>query len=79
MKKTGNLLCCLSVMCGLILTSCAQTTTLSSWKDESYSGQIKNVLIIGASEKPGIRRMFEQEFANQLHPLLAQNRFQFQQ
>jgi hypothetical protein len=68
MKKIKNLFCCLAVMYCLILTSCAQTTTLSAWKDESYGGQIKKILIIGASEKPGVRRMFEQEFANQLKP-----------
>lgn len=50
----------------LLVTSCAKTTLLSTWRDDSYSGNINRVLIIGGSEKPGMRRIFEQEFANQL-------------
>ena len=50
----------------LLMTSCASTKLYSVWRDESYSGKIKKVFIIGASTKPDIRRIFEHEFVNQL-------------
>ena len=50
----------------LLMTSCASTKLYSVWRDESYSGKIKKVFIIGASNKPDIRRKFEHEFVNQL-------------
>jgi len=54
----------------LVLTSCAASTILTSvWKDENYrTGNIKKVLIIVFSEKPAVRRFFEDEFKNQMTP-----------
>lgn len=49
-----------------ILTSCSSTSEISTWKDKSYSGNVKNVLIIVVAEKPGIRRVFEREYMMQL-------------
>ena len=49
------------------LAACATTTLTSSWKDESYSGGIfRKVLIVGVSEQPRNRRIFEDEFAARL-------------
>jgi hypothetical protein len=55
------------------MNSCAQTKLISSWRDDSYRGNIKKVIIIGAAEKPGLRKIFEQEFSNQLkaHGIIA--------
>jgi hypothetical protein len=37
------------------------------WKDKEYGGgNLKMTLVIGASQKPNIRQMFEDEFVNQL-------------
>ena len=56
----------LAVISLLLMTSCATTKLYSVWRDESYSGKIKKVFIIGASPKPDIRRLFERKFVNQL-------------
>jgi len=54
----------------LVLNSCASTTLTSVWKDETYrSGNIKKVLIIAFSERPAVRRFFEDEFKRQMTPL----------
>lgn len=62
----GLILC----MAALVLTSCAASTILTSvWKDENYRiGNIKKVLIIVFSEKPAVRRFFEDEFKSQMTP-----------
>jgi hypothetical protein len=49
------------------MTSCATTTLTSVWKDGQFrSGSIKKAIVIGVSQKPAIRRLFEDEFARQL-------------
>ena len=50
----------------LFLSGCASTTLISTWKDKTYSGNVKNVLIIVVAEKPGLRRVFEREYVFQL-------------
>ncbi len=50
-----------------MLGSCETTTLTSVWKDPTYQGkQIRKILIIGVSDKPAIKRVFEDEFARQL-------------
>jgi hypothetical protein len=39
---------------------------MSTWRDDSYSRQFKKIFIIGAAERPNIRRIFEREFAARL-------------
>jgi hypothetical protein len=51
----------------LLITSCAATTLTSVWKDESYTGNLKKVFVIGASQNTQIRSAFENEFINQLN------------
>ena len=53
----------------LVLNSCASTTLTSVWKDENYRiGSIHKVLIIVFSERPAVRRFFEDEFKSQITP-----------
>jgi hypothetical protein len=59
----------LIIILSVSLTSCATTDVTSVWKDESYGNQIKKICVIGAAQKPGIRRIFEREFVNQLKAL----------
>ena len=66
MKRNLRLYCSIAAVSLFFITSCASTTLLSTWKDDSYQGNIKEILIIGVAERPGIRRMFEREFSNQL-------------
>ncbi|MBE0426020.1 MAG: hypothetical protein IBX72_05165 [Nitrospirae bacterium] len=49
------------------MVSCATTTLTSVWKDENYkAGQIKKILVFGVSDKPAIKRFFEDEFVKKL-------------
>ncbi|UCD36160.1 MAG: hypothetical protein JSU90_04845 [Nitrospiraceae bacterium] len=62
---------CLFVL--ILVSSCAATKLASTWKDSSYQGDIKRVFVIGAAQNPGMRRIFEREFATELksHGLYA--------
>ena len=66
MKSTIRTFILPAVLLSFILMSCASTTLVSSWKDETHSGKVKNVLIIVVAEKPGARRVFEREYMLQL-------------
>lgn len=67
MKRKICLFCSLSIMALLFMISCAPTTNLTSvWRDDNYRGNMKNVFVIGAAQKPGVRRIFEREFVSQL-------------
>lgn len=48
------------------LSSCATTTTTNVWRDQTYQGSVKKVLVMGISQKKGIQRFFEDEFVRQL-------------
>jgi len=57
----------LSLFTALLLTGCAQTTLTSQWKDQDAVGaRVRKVLVVGVSEIPSIRRVFEDEFVAQL-------------
>lgn len=45
-----------------LLAACATTTLTSVWKDPAYQGQIRKVLVMGVSERPAIKRLYEDEF-----------------
>jgi len=62
MKSTTRTLILPAVFLSFILMSCASTSLLSTWKDESYSGDVKNVLIIAVVEKLGVRRVLERQY-----------------
>ena len=51
----------------LLMSSCAATRLTSAWKDEKYSGGgFNHILVVGISEKPNNRKMFEEAFSIQL-------------
>lgn len=64
-KRTG-IYGALALASLLLITSCASTTLTVVWKDDNYRGRLDKVLVIGVSEKPVVRRVFEDEFAMQL-------------
>jgi hypothetical protein len=69
MKRKLGLFWCLAIIPLFVITSCATkgTTFTSVWKDKEYEGgKLKKIFVIGASKKPHIRQMFENEFLNQL-------------
>ena len=48
-----------------IIAACA-TSPIAEWQDDSFSGPIDNILIIGASDQATTRRLFEDSFVKEL-------------
>lgn len=50
-----------------VLTTCTSTTLTHSWRDAGYAGPpFKNVLVMGITDKQGLRRQFEDGFTQRL-------------
>ena len=49
----------------LLSGSCTTTKFNSVWKDTSYEGYIKSVMVVGVAERADVRKFFEREFAKQ--------------
>jgi len=65
--KDGRLLFLFPVIIALFLVSaCATTAKMNVWKDQTYEGPVKKVLVMGLSQKKGIQLFFENEFVRQL-------------
>jgi hypothetical protein len=65
--KDERLLFLFPVIIALFLVSaCATTAKMNVWKDQTYEGPVKKVLVMGLSQKKGIRLFFENEFVRQL-------------
>ncbi len=65
LNRTIGKLSLTAVILSFILMSCASTELISTWKDDSYSGSIKNVLVIVITEKKAVRRVLERVYAMQ--------------
>jgi hypothetical protein len=48
-----------------IISACA-SNPIAEWQDEHFIGPVDNILIIGASEQPAVRRLFEDSFVREL-------------
>ncbi len=60
----SRLAVCLLVVAAATLGGCASTSLVSQWKSPEFSGPpLKKVLVVGVSNQPGPRRIFEDEFA----------------
>lgn len=53
------------VLTTMVVSSCATNPT-AEWQDDRFSGPVDNILIIGASEQPTLRHLFEDTFVAQL-------------
>ena len=51
---------------GILLAGCSSTYLNGSWKDPAYTGKVKNVYIIGITKQDVTRRIFEDEFDQQV-------------
>lgn len=51
-----------------LLATCA-VKPLAEWRDSSFSGTVDNILIIGVSDQPVLRRLFEDTFVKELAAL----------
>lgn len=52
--------------CILLCISCATTRQVSGWKDDTYQGKLKRVLVIAVTDAPLMRNFIETEFTDQL-------------
>jgi len=50
----------------LLFAGCSSTALTGSWKNPDYKSQIKKVYIVGIAEQDTTRRIFEDNFRNQL-------------
>lgn len=66
MKKINFPRVITSLFIPLLLASCAATSITGTWKEESYTQPIKNILIIGLSKKETNRRIFEDTLSNDI-------------
>jgi hypothetical protein len=51
-----------------LLSACA-VKPLVEWRDSDFSGTVNNILIIGVSDQPVVRRLFEDTFVKELAAL----------
>ncbi len=63
-KLLTGLLVCIGLM--MLLTACATTQITSAWKEPSYQGPPRKIMVIGIAKKPVNRRVFEDEFVSQI-------------
>jgi hypothetical protein len=66
MIRTMKRSLCFGMLFAMLLSSCAATKLTSAWKDPSYQGQPRKILVIGIAKKPLNKRIFEDEFVKQL-------------
>ena len=64
--STGRLV--LAFAMSALLVACA-SRPLAEWHDSSFSGAVDNILIIGVSDRPAVRRQFEDAFVKELAAL----------
>ncbi|MBT1071052.1 hypothetical protein [Pelotalea chapellei] len=59
-----------TVISGLVVAlfsgGCSSTTITSHWKDQSYQGPPRKIMVVGVAKKPSNRRVFEDEFVRRL-------------
>ena len=66
MKPDKILTILMAALTAALLSACASSKPLGEWINESYSGQAKHVLIIGATRRNERRREFESQFVKAL-------------
>ena len=54
------------ILGAMLFAGCATTQVLSVWKDPSYQAHPAKVMVIGVAKNPIYRRMFEDEFTQQI-------------
>jgi hypothetical protein len=70
MNKRWQIFSVLAVVSLLFFASCSTTKMGTVWVDKNYQGgKIKKIFVIGVSENPTRRRVFEDEFVEQLRSL----------
>lgn len=56
-----------AMMVGVVAAGCASTSLINQWKSPEYTaGPIGKVMVVGVTQQPSVRRVFEDEFASRL-------------
>jgi len=58
--------CLVLLLLPTLLAACSSTTLSGSWKNPDYRGQIRKVYLVGVAKNEINRRIFEDEFGQQL-------------
>ncbi|MDH3356119.1 MAG: hypothetical protein OET81_01545 [Desulfobacteraceae bacterium] len=70
MNKKYEIFTLLIIVSFMFCASCSTTTMGTVWADKNYQGgKIKTIFVIGVSKDPTVRRVFEDEFVDQLKSL----------
>lgn len=70
MNKRYEIFAIIIIISFLFCASCSTTTMGTVWADKNYQGgKIKKIFVIGVSKDPTVRRVFEDEFVDQLKSL----------
>ena len=63
--KIGHLLLLVGSL--FLLSACATTSMVDTWRDPNYKGKaFRNFLVVGITKDPGVRRVFEDIFTAEL-------------
>jgi hypothetical protein len=66
-KKTLlTLVAATAVLAAALLSGCAGTKVIDSWRDEVYTGRPARILVLAVTKERGPRTLMEDEFARQL-------------
>jgi hypothetical protein len=66
MKPFGKRFVLFLFACFCLTASCATTKMTHVWRDDTYRGAIRKVVVIGIFKEPDTRKIFEDEFADRL-------------
>lgn len=56
----------LLILTALMLAACAAAKPIGEWRDEGYTGQVDNILVLGITTRSTRRRVFEDLFVRSL-------------
>ncbi len=65
MKGTLRSSIIFGMLAAMLMTACATTNLTSAWKDPSYKGEPRKIMVIGVTKKLANKRIFEDEFVRQ--------------
>jgi hypothetical protein len=66
MKKFHLTSVAAAVLAATLLSGCAATKIIDSWRDEAYTGRPARILVLAVAKERGPRTLMEEEFARQL-------------
>jgi hypothetical protein len=66
MKKSFLILTAIMILVAALLSGCASTKIIDSWRDEAYTGRLARILVLAVAKERGPRTLMEEEFARQL-------------